>query len=212
MELYQNINPQPYDDTTKPVVTLQPAETKSVRLLESREKKLGEVFYIRYYVQLPGSEYSEKEAVFLKAGTNTDYVQFIVDKDQTINIPQPKTLTFMQAVLKLQNTGTHPINVLRGTLFLPNLGTNENLLLEPGQVGFYELKFSDIVKLTHSSGSVEEKVSNIVFQNAERQLDDYTMKISVPEFTIKQGHIYSFKWNGENIAIDEPVVAAIGSN
>ena len=44
VELYQNINPQPYDDTTKPVVILQPAETKSVRLLESREKSLVKFF------------------------------------------------------------------------------------------------------------------------------------------------------------------------
>lgn len=207
VELYHNVNPQQYT-SIEPNLVLEPAETKTLQMPKSIETSFGETFYLRYYIQLPGSENAEKP-VFVSARANNkmENIQFVTSEDKTITIPHPKKgeLVFMQAILKVQNKCERPINVLTGVKFLDDLGRGKKgLSLDFGETGFYELKFSETTKLL-SSDDFTEEVSGIRFEQAENP--DKIVNIS--PFTIKPGYVYSFEWDGKSATVQEPTVSAI---
>ena len=203
--LYKNVNPSPYDTSIAPLVELSSNEGKTLAMLPSTEKSFGDTFYIRYFARLPGSEYAEKP-VYVMARPRMHNIRFVVEEDVTKTIQQPEkdALVFLQGIVKVENTGTRPIDVLKSTVYPENLGkVSQGVSLAPGEIGFYEIEFSDIHTLLNEP-TVEEQISDLKFKCIEN-----SKTVLVPEFTLQQGFVYSFKWDGVSEEIAAPVSSPI---
>lgn len=208
VELYKNVNPAPNDTATEPIAVLESNETKTVTMQPSADTSFGDTFYIRYYAMLKGSEFAEKP-VYIPAQRRLHNISFVVRNNETKNIPQPKSgeLIFLRGYVKVLNKGSQPISVLRNSSFLQNLGKkNGNAPLLPGETGFYCIDFSDFTKLFSSGNEkFKEDISDLVFTNAET-----IEQAAAPQFTLEEGMLYSFDWNGTDKTIKPPVSSSIG--
>lgn len=190
VDIYRNINPSSLDTSTHPIATIAPGGLFKVKLPPSENQLIGDVFYIRYYVQLADS-FSSGTGVplYVQAERDISNIAFVL-KDgmnytKKIVQPEKKQLRFVNGYIKVQNTGDKSFQVMQGSAYLKKLGASEPNL-STGSFGFYELAIpflSDDVNMNNLKFYVTASGSTV----------------TVPPFLLQRGKIYSFQFNGSDI-------------
>lgn len=188
--IYMNVNPSSSDTSAKPLVTVNAGATEQVTLPPSTDQTIGDVFYIRYYIQLADSFTSGTDKpIYVQAKRDISNIAFVLKKDETYTkiIKQPASgqLKFIHCYIKVQNTGISSFQVLQGSSYLKKLGTEE-LNLASGQFGFYELNISDL--------ETSETMQALKFL-----ITDTANTITVEPFLLERGKVYGFQCNGTTV-------------
>lgn len=188
VDIYRNVNPSPTDTSAKPLVTVNAGSTEKVKLPPSTDQTIGDVFYLRYNVQLADAFTSGTgKPLYVQAKRDIANIAFVLkaDRSYTKTIKQPEQLNFIHCYIKVQNTGAKSFQVLQGSTYLKKLGTEE-LNLASGQFGFYELNISDL--------ETSETMKTLKFF-----VTDSISTITVAPFLLERGKIYSFQYNGTTV-------------
>lgn len=194
--IYRNVNPSSSDTSAKPLVTVNSGATETVKLPPSTDQTIGDVFYLRYNVQLADAFTSGTgTALYIQAKRDISNIAFVLQEDTSYTkiITQPKQLNFIHGYIKVQNTGNKNFQVLQGNTHLKKLGTEE-LNLASGQFGFYELNISDL--------ETSETMQALKFL-----ITDSARTITVEPFLLERNKLYSFQCNGTDVTA--PTVTAI---
>jgi len=198
VDIYRNVNPSSSDTSAKPLVTVNAGATETVKLPPSSDQTLGDVFYLRYNVQLADLFTSGTgAALYVQAKQDISNIAFVLKKDETytktITQPESGQLKFIHCYIKVQNTGSKSFQVLQGNTYLKKLGTEE-LNLASGKFGFYELNISDL--------ETSQTMRSLKFF-----VTDSASTITASPFLLERGNVYSFQCDG--ITITAPVVTNI---
>ena len=190
VDIYHNVNPSPSDTSAKPVATVASGATEKVKLPPSADQTIGDVFYLRYNVQLADTFTSGTGTpLYVQAKQDISNIAFVLKKDETytktISQPASGQLKFIHCYIKVQNTGSKSFQVLQGSTYLKKLGTEE-LNLASGQFGFYELNISDL--------ETSETMQALKFF-----VTDSASTITVAPFLLERGKVYSFQCNGTSV-------------
>ena len=190
VDIYHNVNPSPSDTSAKPLVTVNAGSTEKVKLPPSADQTIGDVFYLRYNVQLADTFTSGTgSALYVQAKQDISNIAFVLKKDETytktISQPASGQLKFIHCYIKVQNTGSKSFQVLQGSTYLKKLGTEE-LNLASGQFGFYELNISDL-----ETSETMQSLKFFVTDNANT--------ITVAPFLLERGKVYGFQCNGTEV-------------
>ena len=188
VDIYRNVNPSSIDTSAKPLVTVNAGATEKVKLPPSADQTIGDVFYLRYNVQLADAFTSGTDKpLYVQAKQDIANISFVLKADEgyTKTIKQPEQLNFIHCYIKVQNTGSKSFQVLQGSSYLKKLGTEE-LNLASGQFGFYELNISDL-------GTSE------TMQALKFFVTDSANTITVAPFLLERGKVYSFQCNGTDV-------------
>ena len=188
--IYRNINPSGLDSSTPPIATIAPSGLFKVKLPPSEDQLIGDVFYIRYYVQLADSFFSGTGVpLYVQAERDISNIAFVLKDGEhyTKKIVQPEKnqLRFVNGYIKVQNTGDKSFQVMQGSAYLKKLGTSEPNL-STGSFGFYELAIP----------AIQEKVS---MSNLKFYITATGATMAVPSFLLERGKIYNFQFNGSEI-------------
>ena len=189
--IYRNVNPSPSDTSAKPLVTVPAGAFEQVTLPPSADQTIGDVFYIRYFVQLADSFTSGTgKPLYVQAKRDISNIAFVLKKGETytktISQPASGQLKFIHCYIKVQNTGSKSFQVLQGSSYLKKLGTEE-LNLASGQFGFYELNISDI--------ETSETMQALKFF-----VTDSANTITAAPFLLERGKVYGFQCNGTDVS------------
>lgn len=190
VDIYRNINPSGLDSSTPPIATIASSSFFKVKLPPSENQVIGDVFYIRYYVQLADS-FSSGTGVplYVQAERDISNISFVLKDGMTYtkNVVQPdkNQLRFINGYIKVQNTGDKSFQVMQGSTYLKKLGTSEPNL-STGSFGFYELAIP----------AIQEKVS---MSNLKFYITATGATMAVPSFLLERGKIYNFQFNGNEI-------------
>ena len=161
---------------------LPTADIYSITLSPSNNYGVGSVFSIRYWY-LVANENDGGDFWTGGIDPNAQITQNIeAGKSYIIQIPQPSQLELTEAFVKILNTSGMPIEFNRFGVHYKQVGNGE-LAVQSGKSGIYKID---------SSESGVEITGYTVFQ----QIAQY---YSVPEFTAKNGYIYSFEFNGSSV-------------
>lgn len=190
VDIYLNVNPSSIDSSTKPIVTVQPGAIEKIKLPASADQTIGNVFYLRYNVQLADAFTSGTgSALYVQAKRDISNIAFVLKKDETytktISQPASGQLKFLQGYIKVQNTGSKSFQVLQGSTYLKKLGTAEHNL-SSGKFGFYELNVSSLENA--------ETISSLKFF-----VTDSANTITVEPFLLERGKVYSFECDGASV-------------
>jgi len=190
VDIYHNVNPSPSDTSAKPIATIGSGSTEKVKLPPSADQTIGDVFYLRYNVQLADAFTSGTGAsLYVQAKRDISNIAFVLKKDETytktISQPASGQLKFIHCYIKVQNTGSKSFRVLQGSSYLKKLGTEE-LNLASGQFGFYELNISDL--------ETSETMQSLKFF-----VTDNASTITVEPFLLERGKVYGFQCNGTEV-------------
>lgn len=188
VDIYRNVNPSSIDTSAKPLVTVNAGATEKVKLPPSADQTIGDVFYLRYNVQLADAFTSGTDKpLYVQAKQDIANIAFVLKADEgyTKTIKQPEQLNFIHCYIKVQNTGSKSFQVLQGSSYLKKLGTEE-LNLASGQFGFYQLNISDL-------GTSE------TMQALKFFVTDSANTITVAPFLLERGKVYSFQCNGTDV-------------
>ena len=190
-DVYMNVNPSSIDTSTDPIATVPAGATETVKLPASKDQIIGDVFYIRYFIQLADGYHSGTaepgqlgKTLYVQAERDLSNITFVLEKDKsytkTILQPASGQLKFTKCYIKVQNIGNKSFKVLQGSTYLKKLGTEE-LNLASGQFGFYELSINHFANY--------ETISSLIFW-----FDDAT-SIKADPFLLERGKVYSFQCN-----------------
>ena len=190
VDIYKNVNPSRMDASTPPIATIAPSSTFKLKLPPSENQLIGDVFYIRYYVQLADSFSSGTQApLYVQAERDISNIAFVLKDGEsyTKKIVQPdkNQLRFVNGYIKVQNTGDKSFQVMQGSTYLKKLGTSEPNLAT-GSFGFYELAISSFDENTN--------MSSLKFY-----VTASGTSINVPAFLLERGKIYSFQCDGSEV-------------
>lgn len=190
VDIYRNVNPSGLDSSTPPIATITPSGLFKVKLPPSENQLIGDVFYIRYYVQLTDSFSSGTgKPLYVQAERDISNIAFVLKDGEhyTKKIVQPEKdqLRFVNGYIKVQNTGDKSFQVMQGSAYLKKLGTKEPNL-SSGSFGFYELAIPFL--------SDDVNMNNLKFY-----ITASGSTVTVPTFLLQRGKIYSFKFNGTDI-------------
>ena len=190
VDIYRNINPSSLDTSTHPIVTIAPSSLFKVKLPPSENQLIGDVFYIRYYVQLADSFSSGTgKPLYVQAERDISNIAFVLKdgENYTKKIVQPEKdqLRFVNGYIKVQNTGDKSFQVMQGSSYLKKLGVLEPNLAS-GSFGFYELPIPFLLDDTN--------MSNLKFY-----VTASGRTVTVSPFLLQRGKIYSFQFNGSDI-------------
>lgn len=191
VDIYRNVNPSSTDTSAKPLVTVNAGAAEKVKLPPSSDQTIGDVFYLRYNVQLADAFTSGTgSALYVQAKRDISNIAFVLKKDETytktISQPASGQLKFIHCYIKVQNTGSKSFQVLQGSTYLKKLGSGE-LNLASGQFGFYELNISDL--------ETSETMQALKFW-----VTDSASAITVAPFLLERGKVYSFQCNGTDVS------------
>ena len=183
VDIYRNINPSKLDKSTLPIATVPAGSVLKVRLPESVDKRVGDVFYIRYYVQIADSFNSgTDEAIYVKVERSISNISVVIEEGktytQTIAQPAEGELTFGYGYIKVQNTASAVLQVMSGDAFLHRLG-KKNLNLEGGKCGFYEF-------------DIPSTQENVTLTNLKIFVTSTGKTLNVPSFVLERGKLYNF--------------------
>ena len=190
VDIYRNVNPSSTDTSAKPLVTVNAGAAEKVKLPPSSDQTIGDVFYLRYNVQLADAFTSGTgSALYVQAKRDISNIAFVLKKDETytktISQPASGQLKFIHCYIKVQNTGSKSFQVLQGSTYLKKLGSGE-LNLASGQFGFYELNISDL--------ETSETMQALKFW-----VTDSASAITVAPFLLERGKVYTFQGNGTHL-------------
>ena len=157
-----------------------PAKTIAVRI--SDNNGLGTVFSIEYLWQINEGFDSDSGKVIASGIDPNLQIPYVIEENKsiTVQIPNPSNLEFKTAFIKLVNAHNLPCELkYYGRVLRQN---NGNMPIAPGKTGIYK-------------ESVPEK---------GELYSGYTVATAfestpVPDFTVKNGFIYSFTYNGTSV-------------
>ena len=183
--LYKNVNPSIYDTDAEPAANIPAGATRTIRLPPSGNA-IGATFYIRYLVPLPGSDV---KPVYVPTQRTINNITAVIKQEETLTIPQPKRgeLEFLDGYLRIYNSGTGSLQVLKETVLLKNIADKEDRNLKSGSTGFYALELK-------KSGGGKQTVSGLKCTNTATDTD-----ISIAAFELERGKVYTAECNGTAI-------------
>ena len=187
VDVYRNFNPSSSESSILPIATIPSGSVVKVKMTASKNKTVGDVFYIRYYVQLAdGLSSGIGKPLYVKAERDISNIPIVLEegKSYTKDILQPQkgTLKFINGYIKVQNTGKKYFQVKNGNTYLNKLGTKEQNLAS-GSQGFYEFSIPPINK----SINIESLRLHVTSDGKE---------LNVPRFKMTRGKVYSFQCDG----------------
>jgi hypothetical protein len=193
IDLYKNLNPSYFDPTTL-ACTINSGATVPVKMYASADQVIGDTFFPRYKVSFPDSADIGRN-LYVDAEQNLSNVTFVIEKGKsyTKTIPQPKAgeLQLANRYLKIQNSGNMQIQIIKGDEILSRLD-NGAVYLDPGSLGFYEIKFS--------------LFDDTLTMNQLKAFS--TVPVNFPAFSMERGKLYSFTVAGNTIS-DPPVITSL---
>lgn len=190
VDIYRNINPSNLDKSTRPIVTVPAGSFVKVKVPASKDKRAGDVFYIRYYVQFADSfDSGVGKAIYVQAERGFSNISFVLNEGMSytkaIVQPEKDELKFVNGYIKVQNTGDATLQVVNGDAFLNRLGTEE-LDLESGKFAFYEFA------IPSTENSVKLTNLNFFVTSSGNTLD-------VTPFVLERGKVYNFQCNAREM-------------
>lgn len=189
--LYKDLNPENHDPAAI-YLTVDAGETATIRDYPSSDTLTGNGFYPRYLVLLADRITTGTVDIHAPAERNLadiDHISFVLEAGQsyTKTIRQPGTLVFINAYLKLYNSGSQAMQLREATTPLKRLDAdagNQGFYIQPGQTGYFELEIP-----YYSSDKVYSAFK--IFDNNI---------FSFPSFTAEKGKLYSYTWNGSSVS------------
>ena len=175
------------DSFSGPVVVefLQGDFSKTVDVRTSDTHGFGTTFSIEYLYRIDGVFEADSGDIFASGLDFNVQINKVIEenKSYTISIPQPKNLEFRTAFIKIFNTHNLPIELRDFGRVLRQAGNN-NIPISPGRTGIYSL-----IEIP-AGGKSDIRGYNIVSTLESTQ---------VPDFTVQNGFIYSFSFNGSSV-------------
>lgn len=182
IDIYKNINPEKYDSDLL-LLTLEPEKSKELKLPESKNKELGDVFYIHYNILLADKSETGTKDIYVEAERfNISNLTFVIKKGEKykkiISTPLSDELRFFDAYIRIYNQHPKAIRILNGSSLLENLSTEE-VNLSPQKKGIYKLPIPAL------SSSVEY---------AQLKIHDTNLgqTFNIPNFNAESGYIYDY--------------------
>ena len=182
IDIYKNINPEKYDSDLL-LLTLEPEKSKELKLPESKNKELGDVFYIHYNILLADKSETGIKDIYVEAERfNISNLTFVIKKGEKykkiISTPLSDELRFFDAYIRIYNQHPKAIRILNGSSLLENLSTEE-VNLSPQKKGIYKLPIPAL------SSSVEY---------AQLKIHDTNLgqTFNIPNFNAESGYIYDY--------------------
>ena len=157
-----------------------PAKTIPVRI--SDDHGLGTVFSIEYLYRInEGFDTDSGEVIASGIDPNVQIPYVIKENESiTVQISNPSNLEFKTAFIKILNAHNLPCELKNyGRVLRQN---NGNTPVAPGKTGIYKESVS-------AEGELYSGYTVAAFYESA----------SVPDFTVKNGNIYSFHYNGSSV-------------
>jgi len=167
------------------LLELSAGESKKADVRASDNYGVGSTFSIEYLYKITDAFDTESGEIVASGIDPNVQINFAVeaDKSYTKQIPQPAKLEFRSAFIKILNSGNLQFEFKYvGTVFKQT--GNGNISVAPGKTGVYKL---DGIPADGKLYQNYEVVST--FANT-----------TIPDFTAKNGFIYSFTYDGSAVA------------
>ena len=177
------------DSFSGPVVAeFFPGEfSQTVDMRVSDTNGYGSTFSVEYLYRINTAHDFEPDSGDILASGFDHNVQInrVIEegKSYTIQIPQPKNLEFRTAFIKLLNTHSLPFQLQDHGRVLRQAGNNI-IPVAPGKTGIYSLT---------PAGGEQVYSGYRVTVNMDSTI--------IPDFTVKNGVVYSFTFNGSSVAM-----------
>jgi hypothetical protein len=150
---------------------------------------VGSTFSIEYLYRINDAFDMESGEVIASGIDPNVQINFVVEenKSYTKQIPQPANLEFRNAFVKILNSSSlqFELNYL-GTVFKQT--GNNNVSVAPGKTGVYKAPLG-----TEGIIPTEGRVYH------DYQVVANFLNTTIPDFTVKNGFIYSFTYNGSSV-------------
>jgi len=166
------------------LLELTAGQTKNVDVRTSDNHGAGSTFSIEYLYRITDGFDTESGEVIASGIDPNVQINFVIEenKSYTKQIPQPKNLEFRSAFIKILNTHNLPCELKYLSAVFKQTG-NGNISIAPGKTGVYKLE--DI------------PTGGKLYHNYE--VASTFASAAVPDFTAKNGFIYSFTYNGTSV-------------
>ena len=171
------------------LLELSAGGSKKVDVRISDNYGSGSTFSIEYLYRINDAFDTESGDVIASGIDPNVQINFVVEenKSYTKQIPQPQNLEFRNAFIKILNSSSLQFELkYLGTVFKQT--GNGNIPVAPGKTGVYKLPLG-----TEGGIPAEGKL----YQNY--QIASTFANTAIPDFTVKNGFIYSFTYNGNSV-------------
>jgi hypothetical protein len=171
------------------LLELSAGESKKVDVRISDNYGVGSTFSIEYLYRINNAFDTESGDVIASGIDPNVQINFVIEenKSYTKQIPQPANLEFRNAFIKILNSFSLQFELRYfGTVFRQT--GNGNVSVAPGKTGVYKLPLG-------TEGSIP--ADGRLYQNYE--VVSNFISIPIPDFTAKNGFIYSFIYNGNSV-------------
>ena len=171
------------------LLELSAGGSKKVDVRISDNYGSGSTFSIEYLYRINDAFDTESGDVIASGIDPNVQINFVVEenKSYTKQIPQPQNLEFRNAFIKILNSSSLQFELkYLGTVFKQT--GNGNIPVAPGKTGVYKLPLG-----TEGGIPAEGKL----YQNY--QIASTFANTTIPDFTAKNGFIYSFTYNGSSV-------------
>ncbi|MDR2716573.1 MAG: hypothetical protein LBB89_00710 [Treponema sp.] len=171
------------------LLELSAGESKRADVRISDNYGIGSTFSIEYLYRINDAFDTESGEVITSGIDPNVQINFVVEenKSYTKQIPQPANLEFRNAFIKILNSSSLQCELKHlGTVFKQT--GNGNLSVAPGKTGVYKLPLG-------TEGGIPAE--GRLYQNY--QAVSTFESTTIPDFTAKNGFIYSFTYNGSSV-------------
>jgi hypothetical protein len=162
---------------------------KTILVRTSDNYGIGSTFSIEYLYRINDAFDTESGDVIASGIDPNVQINFVIEenKSYTKQIPQPQNLEFRNAFINILNSSSLQFELkYLGTVFKQT--GNGNIPVAPGKTGVYKLPLG-----TEGGIPAEGKL----YQNY--QIASTFENTIIPDFTAKNGFIYSFTYNGSSV-------------
>jgi hypothetical protein len=166
------------------LLELNAGQSQRVDVRTSDNFGVGSTFSIEYLYRINDGFDTESGEVVAGGIDPNVQINFVVEEDKsyTKQIPQPQNLEFQQAFIRILNSASLQFELrYLGTVFKQT--GNGNISVAPGKTGVYKMEGIP--------------AAGRIIQNYE--LVSTFANTALPDFTAKNGFIYSFTYNGSSV-------------
>jgi hypothetical protein len=171
------------------LLELSAGESKKVDVRISDNFGVGSTFSIEYLYRINDGFDTESGDVIASGIDPNVQINFVIEenKSYTKQIPPPQNLEFRNAFIKILNVSSLQFELRYfGTVFKQT--GNGNIPVAPGKTGIYKLPLG-------TEGSIP--ADGRLYRNYEAV--STFASTTIPDFTAKNGFIYSFTYNGSSV-------------
>jgi len=163
------------------LLELSAGASKKIDVRISDTHGFGTTFSIEYLYRINDAFDTDSGDIFASGLDFNVQINFVIEenKSYTKQIPQPTNLEFRSAFIKVLNAYNLPVEVRDVGRILQQAG-NGIYPIAPGKTGVY--------KLSNIPAEGELLQNYLVVSTFE--------EVAIPEFTVRNGFIYSFTYNG----------------